>query len=203
MTDARPSVVRVTGTSDKCDVSVSGSGFVYAPQHVMTNAHVVAGITAPEVQVRASQPLLPATVVYFDPEVDIAVLYVPELKAPELTFASAAAESGDDAVVAGFPEGGPYDSVPARVRDAITARGDDVYGKSGVEREVYSFRGNVRHGNSGGPLLTTRGDVLGMVFASGTDKTGYALTAEQLGVASARALRSDEPVSTGSCRIDE
>jgi len=203
VTDARPSVVRVTGTSDECDVSVSGSGFVYAPQHVMTNAHVVAGITAPEVQVRASQPLLPATVVYFDPEVDIAVLYVPELKAPELTFASAAAESGDDAVVAGFPEGGPYDSVPARIRDAITARGDDIYGRSGVEREVYSFRGNVRHGNSGGPLLTTRGDVLGMVFASGTDKTGYALTAEQLGVASARALRSDERVSTGSCRIDE
>lgn len=203
VTDARPSIVRVTGDSDECDVSVSGSGFVYAPQHVLTNAHVVAGITKPEVQVRASQPLLPATVVYFDPEVDIAVLYVPELAAPELSFADRAAESGDDAVVAGFPEGGPYDSAPARIRDVITARGDDIYGKSGVEREVYSFRGRVQHGNSGGPLLTTGGDVLGMVFASGADSTGYALTAEQLAVASSRALRSDERVATGSCRIVE
>ncbi len=203
VTDARPSVVRVTGESDECHVSVSGSGFVYAPQHVLTNAHVVAGIASPEIQVRASQPLLKATVVYFDPQVDIAVLYVPELNAPALEFAPDSAESGDDAIVAGFPEGGPYDSAPARIRDVVTARGDDIYGKSGVEREVYSFRGNVQHGNSGGPLLTTRGDVLGMVFAAGTDKTGYALTAEQLGVASARGLRSDERVDTGSCRIHE
>jgi S1-C subfamily serine protease len=153
--------------------------------------------------VRASQPLLQATVVYFDPEVDIAVLYVPELSAPELQFASDPAESGDDAIVAGFPEGGQYDSVPARIRDSITARGDDIYGKSGVKREVYSFRGTVLHGNSGGPLLTPGGEVLGMIFASGTDETGYALTAEQLAVPSARALRSNERVDTGSCRIDD
>ena len=203
VTDARPSIVRVSGDSDECEISVSGSGFVYAPQHVLTNAHVVAGITAPEIQVRASQPLLPATVVYFDPKVDIAVLYVPDLSAPELEFAPDAAKSGDDAVIVGFPEGGPYDTAPARIRDAISARGDDIYGKSGVEREVYSFRGNVQHGNSGGPLLTTRGEVLGMIFASGADKTGYALTAEQLSVASARGMRSDERVSTGSCRIDD
>ncbi len=203
VTNARPSVVRVTGDADECEVSVSGSGFVYAPQHVLTNAHVVAGVTAPEIQVRTSQPLLSATVVYFDPQLDIAVLYVPELNAPELAFATDPAQSGDDAVIAGFPEGGPYDSAPARIRDAITARGDDIYSKSGVEREVYSFRGIVRHGNSGGPLLTKRGDVLGMIFASGADKTGYALTAEQLSVASARALRTNERVTTGSCRIDE
>ncbi|MEY4136611.1 MAG: hypothetical protein RL205_739 [Actinomycetota bacterium] len=203
VTDSRPSVVRVTGESGECDVSVSGSGFVYAPQHVLTNAHVVAGITAPEIQVRASQPLLPARVVYFDPQVDIAVLYVPDLQAPELHFASDLAASGDDAVVAGFPEGGPYSTSAARIRDVITARGDDIYGKSGVEREVYSFRGNVQHGNSGGPLLTARGDVLGMVFASGADTTGYALTSEQLRAASARGLHSDARVSTGSCRIVE
>jgi S1-C subfamily serine protease len=195
--------VKVKGDTDECDQSVSGSGFVYAPKYVLTNAHVVAGVTAPEVQVRASQPLLKATVVYFDPKVDIAVLYVPELSAPELRFASDPAESADDAVVAGFPEGGPYDSAPARIRDSITARGDDIYGKSGVEREVYSFRGKVLHGNSGGPLLTPGGEVLGMIFASGADKTGYALTAEQLAVPSARALRSQERVATGSCRIDD
>ena len=203
VTEVRPSVVRVTGDSEECEISISGSGFVYAPQHVMTNAHVVAGISAPEIQVRASEPLLSATVVYFDPAVDIAVLYVPDLKAPELEFASDAARSGDDAVVAGFPEGGPYDSAPARIRDSITARGDDIYGKSGVKREVYSFRGNVQHGNSGGPLLTPTGEVLGMVFASGTDRTGYALTAAQLAVPSQKALRSQDSVATGSCRIDE
>ena len=203
VTDARPSVVRVTGNSDECEISVSGSGFVYAPEHVMTNAHVVAGITSPEIQVRASQPLLSATVVYFDPKVDIAVLYVPGLTAPDLGFAKDAAESGDDAIVAGFPEGGPYDSVPARIRDSITARGDDIYGKSGVKREVYSFRANVKQGNSGGPLLTAQGEVLGMIFASGSGTTGYALTAQQLAVPSTRALRSNEPVPTGSCRIDD
>jgi S1-C subfamily serine protease len=203
VTDARPSVVRVSGKSNECRVSVSGSGFVYAPQHVMTNAHVVAGIASPEIQVRVSKPLLPATVVYFDPQVDIAVLYVPDLEAPAIDFAHSSAQSGDDAIIAGFPEGGPYDSAPARIRDVITARGDDIYGKSGVEREVYSFRGDVKHGNSGGPLLTTRGEALGMIFASGTDKTGYALTAEQLRVAAARGLRSDEQVETGSCRIHE
>ena len=203
VSDARPSVVRVTGDSDECDVSVSGSGFVYSPEYVLTNAHVVAGITAPEIQVRASQPLLPATVVYFDPKVDIAVLYVPGLTAPELRFAEDSAESGDDAIIAGFPEGGPYDSAPARIRDSITARGDDIYGKSGVKREVYSFRGSVKNGNSGGPLLTPSGEVLGMIFASGSDRTGYALTAEQLAVPSTRALRSNERVATGSCRIDD
>jgi S1-C subfamily serine protease len=203
VSDARPSVVRVTGDSDECDVSVSGSGFVYSPEHVLTNAHVVAGIKSPEIQVRASQPLLQATVVYFDPKVDIAVLYVPGLTAPELGFAEDSAESGDDAIIAGFPEGGPYDSAPARIRDSITARGDDIYGKSGVQREVYSFRGSVKNGNSGGPLLTPNGEVLGMVFASGSDRTGYALTAAQLAVPSTRALRSNDPVATGSCRIDD
>jgi S1-C subfamily serine protease len=198
----RASVVRVTGDSDECDISISGSGFVYAPEHVLTNAHVVAGISQPEIQVRASQPLFAATVVYFDPKVDIAVLYVPGLDAPELPFAEDSASSGDDAIVAGFPEGGPYDSVPARIRDSITARGDDIYGKSGVKREVYSFRGNVKQGNSGGPLLTPNGEVLGMVFASGDDRTGYALTSQQLAVPSARALRSHDGVATGSCRID-
>jgi S1-C subfamily serine protease len=164
---------------------------------------VVAGIRSPEVQVRSSQPLLPARVVYFDPQVDVAVLYVPDLEAPALDFAKGTSSSGDDAIVAGFPEGGPYESSPARIQDAITARGDDIYGKSGVEREVYSFRGTVRHGNSGGPLLTPGGEVLGMVFASATDGMGFALTADQLAVPSARALRTDDRVATGSCRIHE
>ena len=203
VTNARPSVVRVVGDSAECNISVSGSGIVYAPQHVLTNAHVVAGIESPTIQVRASQPLMAATVVYFDPKVDVAVLYVPDLKAPELRFAPDPAKSGDDAIIAGFPEGGPYDSAPARIRDAITARGDDIYGKSGVEREVYAFRGIVQHGNSGGPLLTTSGEILGMVFASGAERTGYALTAQQLSVPSTRALRSNDRVATGSCRIDE
>lgn len=203
VTDARPSVVRVTGDSKECGMSVSGSGFVYSPEHVLTNAHVVAGITEPEIQVKLSQPLLSASVVLFDPQLDIAVLRVPGLDAPSLEFDADPAQTGDDAVIAGFPAGGPYDIAAARIRDVINARGDDIYGKSGVEREVYSFRGNVRHGNSGGPLLTSSGEVLGMIFASGTDRTGYALTADQLRLASNRGVRTDKPVSTGSCRIHE
>ena len=203
VTNARPSIVRVTGDSAECAISVSGSGIVYAPQHVLTNAHVVAGIDAPSVQVRSAQPPLPATVVFFDPKVDVAVLYVPELEAPTLRFATDSAESGADAIIAGFPEGGPYNSGPARIRAVIKARGDDIYGRSGVVRDLYSFRGSVRHGNSGGPLLTSNGEVLGMVFASGAGKTGYALTAQQLQVAATGAQRAKNHVATGSCRIAE
>lgn len=200
---ARDSVVQVTGEAPRCGATVSGSGFVAADGLVLTNAHVVAGVREPTVRVRQSDPGLPATVVYFDPGVDIAVLSVPDLTASALALAPGLAASGDPAVVAGFPQSGPYRVEPARVRTVVTALGDDIYGQAGVERQVYAVRGTVLPGNSGGPLLRPDGLVLGMVFGADEQmqSTGYALTGDELRPVLASVSASDAPVGTGSCRI--
>jgi S1-C subfamily serine protease len=126
---------------------------------------------------------------------------VPGLDASPLPWAGRAPRSGDDAVAAGYPGGGEYRSVPVRVRTVLLARGESIYGKAGVEREVIAFRGNVVPGNSGGPLLNPRGAVLGMVFGAGISdaSTGYAITADELQEIS--ATRGSRAVSTGSCRL--
>jgi S1-C subfamily serine protease len=198
---ARESIVQVTGATPECSASVAGSGFVVADGRVLTNAHVVAGVDRPRVRVRLSDRGLPARVVYFDPRTDVAVLEVPDLDTPPLRLASDEARTSDAAVIAGFPESGPYRAEPARIRTTVTALGDDIYGDAGVERDVYAIRGTVLPGNSGGPLLRPDGLVLGMVFGADEEavSTGYALTAEELteaidAVGSAR-------VDTGSCRI--
>ena len=113
----------------------------FASGRVMTNAHVVAGVTHPVVSIGGSQ--LPSTVVYYNPEVDIAVLLVPGLGAPALEFGPAS-RSGDPAAVLGFPEDGPYDQEPARIRDRQTLRSPDIYGDNTVERDTYSIYSQVR-----------------------------------------------------------
>lgn len=202
---ARGSIVKVTGATPECTGGVSGSGFVIESGRVITNAHVVAGVEVPGVRVRAGDALLPTTVVYFDPSTDIAILDVPGLSARPLLLAEQVAASGDPAIIAGFPESGPFRAEPARIRTQVTARGDDIYGNAGVEREVYVLRGLVLPGNSGGPLLDPDGRALGMVFgaADGEQGTGYALTAGELRSALAAAEGSAGPVDTGSCRLRE
>lgn len=199
----RDSIVKVSGATDACNTNVTGSGFVVTPEHVLTNAHVVAGVNEPFVSVRKSLPLLPATIVSFDPKLDVAMLYVPGLEAQPLFFATNEAQHGSSAIVAGFPHGGAFTATAARIRAVVQARGEDIYGKSGVVREVYSMRSQVVPGNSGGPLLSVRGAVLGLVFASGltNEETGYALTAAQLRGIVDRAGSAVEPVGNGSCRI--
>jgi len=177
-------------------------GFVYARERVMTNAHVVAGVDDPRVGVPGGGAPLDAEVVYFDPELDLAVLAVPGLMAAPLAFDPSLAQTGAAAVVAGYPGGGPLDSSAARVRAVIEARGEDIYGRAGVVREVYAFRGSVVAGNSGGPLLSPKGTVLGVVFASavGDPTIGYALTAQQVSAAAASGRSATSSVDTGSCR---
>ena len=201
--DVRAAVVKVSGETPACSASVTGSGFVFAPEYVLTNAHVVAGLDEPSVSVRASGPERAATVVAFDPELDAAVLHVPGLDSPALAFAPGYPRSGDDAVVAGFPGGGRFDAIAVRIRATVTARGEDIYGRAGVEREVYSFRGRVQPGNSGGPLLTPTGEVLGMVFGAGVSdaETGFAITAGELAAVVDQSRGRVEPVATGTCRI--
>jgi S1-C subfamily serine protease len=195
---ARASVVKIIGAATSCSRTLEGSGFVYGSGRVMTNAHVVAGVAHPVVFAGGSQ--LRADVVYYDPEVDVAVLQVPGLHSPVLHFGRAS-HSGEPAAVLGFPQNGPYDQEPARIRDRQTLRSPDIYGDNAVERDTYSVYSHVRPGNSGGPLVNTHGDVIGVVFAaslSDTD-TGYALTAGQVSAAAASGSTATRSVSTGSC----
>ncbi|MEV7346961.1 MarP family serine protease [Streptomyces sp. NPDC093544] len=193
---AKLSTVKVEGVSG--NQGREGSGFVYTSEHVMTNAHVVAGIDQPTVRVGGVSRAYEATVVLFDPQKDVAVLYVPGLKAPVLPFDDSA-ERGDSAVVAGYPQDGGLDLQAATVASRIDATGQNIYSTGTVTREIYSIRSTVRPGNSGGPLLTTEGKVYGVVFARSTSdaETGYVLTADEVAADARQAANATAPVDTG------
>jgi S1-C subfamily serine protease len=195
----RKSVLKVRGVAPSCSRGLEGTGFVVAPERVMTNAHVVAGTD--QVGVESGGALLTATVVLYDPETDIAVLDVPGLQAPVLGFAPAAASTGTSAIVLGYPLDGAYTASAARVREDITLRGPDIYDSSTVSRNVYTVRGTVRSGNSGGPLVNTSGAVLGVVFGAAVDdpETGFVLTAEEVSGEVSAASTARGAVGTGAC----
>ena len=197
---ARPSVLKITGEATDCGKRIEGSGFVYAPERVMTNAHVVAGVTRPMVEV-AEGELLPATVVLFDPGRDLAVLAVPGLRRPALAFNTRTAEPGAGAIVVGYPKDGPFRPNSARISADQDARGLDIYGEQTVVREIYALRGLVEQGNSGGPLLDLKGRVYGVIFAAAADdkNVGYALTAQEVASQAAAGAAATGSVSTRTC----
>jgi len=194
-------VVKVLGRADACSSQLEGSGVVVAPARVLTNAHVVAGTSRVVVEAPEAEPLV-AAVVFFDPDSDVAVLDVPGLQAPPVAFAPDLAQQGEAAVVAGYPNGGGLDTGNARVRSTNELLGLDIYGRGEVLRTVVGFRGQVSPGNSGGPLLSDAGQMLGLVFAASlTDPdTAYALAPDELAdavsVASAGTVTA---VPTGAC----
>jgi S1-C subfamily serine protease len=197
---ASRSVVKVLGTAPSCQRRIEGTGFVFSPEHVMTNAHVVAG-TRGQLTVEVNGGRRSGRVVLYDSKRDLAVLYVPGLTAPAMKWAGDEAGSGDNAIVVGYPLDGPYTPTAARVRDVRKVRGPNIYNNATVTREVYTIRAKVRSGNSGGPLLAADGTVLGVIFAAAVDdpNTGFALTVDEATpVAVAGGLRTDS-VSTGAC----
>ncbi|MER6978021.1 MarP family serine protease [Streptomyces carpinensis] len=200
---AKRSVVKVMGTAHSCGKVLEGSGFVFGDRRVMTNAHVVGGVDEPTVQIGGTGRKYDAKVVLYDWHRDIAVLDVPDLKAPALRFTDEDAHSGDGAIVAGFPENGSYDVRAARVRGRITANGPDIYHRGNVSRDVYSLYATIRQGNSGGPLLTTDGRVYGVVFAKSLDDadTGYALTADEIQQDIAKGRAANQQVDSDSCAM--
>ncbi|MEO7261416.1 MAG: MarP family serine protease [Jatrophihabitantaceae bacterium] len=195
----RASVLKVRAVALSCDRGMEGSSVVYAPERVLTNAHVVAG--ANQVQVETDRGPLTAQVVVFDPGRDIAVLRVPGLKLRPLTLSEVPASSGQDAIVLGYPQDGPFDVRPARIRDRQRISGRDIYGELSVDRDIYSIRSVVRSGNSGGPLIDTDGAILGIVFASALDSadTAFVLTAEEVAGAARAGRTATRSVSTGAC----
>ena len=195
----RPSVVHVLGDAETCHRRLSGSGYVAAPDYVITNAHVVAGTNAVEVDTVLG--VKEADVVLYNPEVDLAVLHVPSLGIAPLDSAKHQARSGDGAVLLGFPASGPFTATPARVRDKVTISGPNIYANGRTEREAYILRGQVRQGNSGGPLVTPDGKVVGVIFGTAVDgsNTGYALTFEQVNAVVGEVGRLTEIVDTQNC----
>jgi S1-C subfamily serine protease len=157
---------------------------------------------APDVQVGGVGTRYRAEVVVFDPQRDLAVLAVPGLPASALTLGPDLGPR-DDAVVAGFPLDGPFVASSARIRQVVQASGDDIYGRPGAVREVYSIYATVEPGNSGGPLLAPDGSLVGVVFAKSLDdpRTGYALTLAESEAVIRQGLAADSAVSTGRCAI--
>lgn len=190
------SVVMVLASKPICGVDSEGSGFVVSNNRVVTNAHVVAGATS--LLVRTGATTTRASLVAFDPERDIAVLSVASLGAPALNLGGEIS-SGAPAYAAGYPGGDPFTISPMRVRSELEARGTDIYQTEMVDRSIYSLRGTIRPGNSGGPLLDHNGNVVGIVFArSLSDKdTGYALTLSELQPVLRTAGNS--AISSGAC----
>jgi S1-C subfamily serine protease len=204
----RSRIVKIQGDAPSCGLTIEGSGFVYAPDHVMTNAHVVAGVTETPLGSPGGPTVTTvggatynARVVFYDPQVDIAVLYVPGLNMTPLRFAGQA-EGGADAVVAGYPESHPFTAVAARIGVIENIQEPDIYQTGLVTRQVYQIRAVVEEGNSGGPLIAPDGSVYGVVFAAvttGQPDTGFALTAAEVTGDAKAGANATVPVSTQGC----
>lgn len=194
---ARESVLKVRGTN-RCGRGVEGTGFLYAEDRLLTNAHVVAGVSEPEVVLE--EETVSAEVVLYDADLDLAVLAFESDDRRVLPLVDSAAPR-DPVVILGYPQDGPFDAQAGRIRSEQRLRSPNIYGTGSVIREVYSLRGLVRPGNSGGPILGRDGSAVGVIFAASvTDReTGYALTAEQVEATADEGRTRTAEVSTGGC----
>jgi len=192
----RAATVRVEGLG--CGGLVEGTGFVAGPGLVATNAHVVAGIARPIVV--DANGTHAATVVRFDPDLDFAVLRTTGLAAAPLPLATTTVSRGTVGAVLGYPGGGSFTVSPAAVLQRQTAVGRNIYDSGLIHRDIYTLQAIVRPGNSGGPLVTPDGTVIGVVFAMSTvnGSVGYALTSSEV-LPDLRAAATSGPVSTARC----
>lgn len=196
---AAASVARISGTAYACGVSTTGSGFVAATGLIITNAHVVAGVDSPLIELPGGTAR-EGRVVYFDAIDDLAVIAVDELDAAALALTDDL-EPGDTAVIQGYPLGGPFTTTGAAVLSVGQVPVPDIYDRSASPREIYSLSADVQPGNSGGPLLTDDGEVAGVVFARGADdeSRGYAMTAAEVAPVLTGVTAGSRAVSTGDC----
>jgi len=193
-------VVKIEGRG--CGGIVEGSGFVAGDGLVATNAHVVAGVAQPMILDANGEHH--ASVVWFDPNLDFAVLRTSNLAGAPLRIAATTVGQGTSAAVLGYPGGGDFTASPAAVLDAFTAVGRNIYNQGVTRRNIYSVKATVVPGNSGGPLVLQDGSVAGVVFAQSTvyDQVGYALTTQAISQELAAASTQTQGIATGSCAED-
>jgi hypothetical protein len=187
--------------AEACGGGSEGTGWVYAPNRIATNAHVVAGSRKQiEVETRSGS-VFSGRVVAFDAQSDIAVVAVNNLPLSPLKWTRESAVDDLSVAALGFPENGPFTVTPGRIRDELTARGRDIYDAQLVERAIYEVSTRIRPGNSGGPLVSPQGTVYGTVFAaSSTDPDiGYALTGAEVADVLDAGVAASERVGTGAC----
>jgi S1-C subfamily serine protease len=191
------SVVKIEGQG--CGGIVEGSGFVVANDMVVTNAHVIAGIRTPYVV--DSNGTRTAVAVWFNPNLDLAVLRTTKLAGKPLQLNGTEEPKGTPAAVLGYPGGGRFSAKPAAILDNFTATGRNIYDQGDVQRDVYEVRAEIIPGNSGGPLIAQDGSVIGVVFAESTtyDKVGYTLTTNAVSKDISQAVSHNKQVGTGSC----
>ena len=192
------SSVRITGSAYECGQSQTGSGFAVAGDRVVTNAHVVAGVQAPQVESFEGQ-LFTGQVVAFDPEIDVAIIALPGAQLPVVEFGDVI-EPGEYAFVLGYPSGGPHQIEGAQVQARGPATVENIYNENPQLRDVYQVAADVRQGNSGGALVDEEGLVAGVIFARAAEaEIGYALSNAEISDLVGQAPYLSEPVSTGSC----
>lgn len=193
---SRDSVVEIEGRS--CNGVGIGSGFIVAPNYIVTNAHVVAGMRHPYIQDVDGRHN--TEVVAFNPDLDIAVLKTDRLRGKSLPLSDEIVRVGTPGVALGYPGGGPFTAQPAVVIEHFTALGQDIYDENSGRRDVYALKADIEPGNSGGPLLNSNGQVIGIVFARSTvyNQVGYALSSPVVRQTVAQA--QNQPSSAGSLK---
>jgi len=187
-----------------CSATTTGSGFVASNQAIVTNAHVIAGADRISVQDKNSGQSYTAQVIWFDPNLDVAVLRTSvQISAAPLRLHNNDVGSGVIGSVLGYPGGGSFGDSDAVILQKLSARGYDIYNKNEVVRSVYALRSNIVPGNSGGPVIGIDGSVLGLVFGHSTAQshTGYALTASQIAPGITQALAKNSVVTNGACAM--
>jgi S1-C subfamily serine protease len=195
--EAKSSVVKIRASGPDCEF-MPNSGFVVAPNRVMSTAHAVAG--ADSVSVELDGTTYGAQVVSYDPDKDVSLLAVPNLRARPLAFADSPAADGVDVLLLGYPNGGPFTATPVRIKETIQLNGPNNDHTATVDREVYIIKSPQKLGDSGGPLIDVHGRVLGMPFGSANDdpQTGFAVTAKEVGPQMTKVANS-AAVTTGNC----
>lgn len=195
------SVIKISGVAQGCQQGQEGSGVVVGHERVMTNAHVVSGVPQPLVQITGRGRHYASTVVYYDSDLDVAILAVPGLPAPTLPASLAPATAGDDVTALGFPLSGSYSSAPGHVQSSAVVTGTDIYSQKNVQRPVISATTSLLAGNSGGPLVNTNGYMVGLVFAKAAeqDLPGYAISIDALFEPIAKAPSLHTALNPGQC----
>jgi len=197
LSQAEASTVRVEGRA--CSRIQDGSGFVAAPDTVVTNAHVVAGEKSTEV-IRPDRSRVRATVTVFDSARDLAVLKAPGLGLRPLALVDATAKEGAQGVVLGHPGGQvPIAVAPSQVNRRVDAIGRDLYDRRQTTRDVFILASRLAPGYSGGPFVTTGGQVAGVAFAIAPDRDGVAYALTDVEVRQAMKADRGTSSSTGPC----